>query len=335
MKDSAAPIDAQAPVAWIARLRDPPGHQPAWFDPESRAVYALLVLAMLVESSVIGLTDFELGHSHIVRNILKLFPLLALALALRRWRFSRIAVLLESVSVLTIARALAVTGTVLLASISGPFVDSWLDAADRAIGFDFLSLLHLYRDNPSLAVASRWIYAAFALQALLVPVGVALFAPGRFWTLAKAWTYCLLVAVLLFPLLPAAGPFVRYGIQYDVFPDLLRLYPWETGPAIEALRSGAMRDVGLAARGFISIPSFHAVGGVLFAWAAWPSRWLRWPMALLNTGVIASAIITGSHYLVDLIAGMALAAGMLIALTRGANRQAALRPAPLTPIPER
>ncbi|MFM5953619.1 MAG: phosphatase PAP2 family protein [Novosphingobium sp.] len=328
-------MDAQAPAAWIARLRDPAGQQPTWLDPESRGVYALLAVTMLVEASVIGLTDFELGHSNIVRNILKLFPLLALALGLRRGRFSRVAVLLESVSILTIAGALAVTGTVLLASISGPFVDSWLDAADRALGFGFIALLHLYRDHPALAVASRWIYAAFALQALLVPVGVALFAPGRFWTLARAWIYCLLVAVLLFPLLPAAGPFVLHGVQYDVFPNLLRLYPWETGPAIDALRSGAMRDVGLAARGFISIPSFHAVGGVLFAWAAWPSRWLRWPMLVLNCAVIASAIITGSHYLVDLLAGMALAAGMLIMLTRRPNRQQVPRPDPITPIPER
>ncbi|MFM5924742.1 MAG: phosphatase PAP2 family protein [Novosphingobium sp.] len=328
-------MNALAPGALIARFRDPPGAQPTWFDPQSLAVYALLVLAMLVESSVVGLTDFELGHSHIVSNFLKLFPLLALACAVRRLRFSRIAVLLESLSVLTIAGALAVTGTVLLAGISGPFVDNWLDAADQTLGFNFIALLHLYRDHPDLAVASRWIYGTFILQLMLVPVGVALFAPGRFWILAKAWIYCLLVAVLMFPLLPAAGPFVQYGIHQEMFPFMQRLYPWETGPTIESLRSGAMRDVGLAARGLVSIPSFHAAGGVLFAWAAWPSRWLRGPMLVLNCAMIASAIITGSHYLVDLIAGIALAAGMLIVLTRRPHRHTAPRPAPVTPIPER
>lgn len=267
---------------------------------------------MLVEAIAISETDFELGHSNIVWNFLRIFVMLGLAAAIRRLRFPRVAVVVEAAVILTVAGALAVTGTVLLAAVSSPFVDRGLDAADRFIGFDFLALLNLYRTHPALAVASRWIYATFALQALLVPAAVAIFDPRRFWTLVNVWISCLAISVVLFPLFPAAGPFVLHGVHDDVFPNLLRLFPWETGPAIEALRRGEMRDIGLAARGFISIPSFHAVGGVLFAWAAWPSRWLRAPMLLLNATMVASAVVSGSHYLIDLIAGSALAAATLL-----------------------
>ena len=295
----------------IDRLRDPRGNE-AWLDPRSHKLYVFLVLTMLIEAVAIGLTAFELGHSNIVRNFLRIFVILGLAAAIRRLRFARVAVVVEAAVILTVAGALAVTGTVLLAAVSGSFVDRGLDAADHAIGFDFLSLLSLYRAHPCLAVASRWVYATFALQALLVPAIVALFDPRRFWLLVNAWTCCLAIAVMLFPLFPAAGPFVFHGVHDDVFPNLLRLFPWETGPAIEAIRRGEIRDIGLAARGFISIPSFHAVGGVLFAWAAWPSRWLRWPMVLLNAAMVASAVVTGSHYLIDLIVGGALAAAVLL-----------------------
>lgn len=302
----------------IDRLRDPVDVA-RWFDPDSLSLYLALGSALVVEFGVIGLTDFELGRSNIVAGFLHLFALLGLAALTRRVRFSRAAVLIESAALLPVAGSLAVTGTVLLAAISGPFVDSALDATDRALGFDFVALVDLYRAHPGLAVASRWIYAMFALQAFLVPVLVAVANPRRFWVLGKAWAGCLAVAVLLFPLLPAAGPFVFHGVTEDVFPNVMRLFPWDTGPAIEAIRSGTMRDIGQAARGFISIPSFHAVGGVLFAWAAWPSQWLRWPMALLNAAMIASAIVSGSHYLIDLIAGAALAGLALWGLHRTAR----------------
>ena len=297
----------------LDRLRDPPGAA-TWLDPRSRSIYLLLVCALVLEFAVVGLTDFELGHSSIVRGFTRLFAMLGLAFVIRRLGFSRVAVLIEAASILSIAGALAVTGTVFLAAVSGPFVDRALDAADAAIGFDFMALLDFYRAHPGMTATSRWVYASFALQAILVPFVVALFDPRRFWVLVGAWVFCLAVSVVLFPFLPAAGPYVLHGVRGDVFPDFKQLFPWQTGPAIEALRNGEMRDIGLAARGYISIPSFHAVGGVLFAWAAWPSKWLRWPMAVLNAAMVASAIVTGAHYLVDLIAGAALAWATIYAL---------------------
>lgn len=274
-------------------------------------MYLAFVAVFVIELATIALTDFHLGRSNLVRIVFQLFAMLVVAAAIRRLGFSRVAILVEAVAILPLAGSLAVAGTVLLAGVSAPFVDDALASADQALGFDFVALTRFYAENPNVAVASRWVYGSFALQSVMVPVVVAIFSPERFWALVRAWTLCLIIAVILFPFLPAAGPFVHFGVTEDVFPNLLRLFPWETGPTIEAIRSGSMRDIGQAARGLISIPSFHAVGALLFTWAAWPSRWLRWPMASLNTAVVASAIVSGSHYMVDLIAGLGLALAIL------------------------
>jgi membrane-associated phospholipid phosphatase len=294
--------------------------QPA-LDPRSYPVYAVLAAGLGIELIVLAVSDFHLGGRGMAMQLGQMCLFVAIAWFSRRHAFPAVATLLEAIAVPGIAGALAVTGTVYLAAVSVPFIDPALDAADRAIGFDFMTLLALYREQPWLASISRYAYVSFAIQGASVPAILALCgARRRLWILLNAWVLSLLIAVVIFPFAPAAGPFAFHGVTEDVFGQWTRLFPWQTGPAIEALRSGEMRDISAAARGFISIPSFHAAAGVLFAWAAWPSRWLRWPMVLLNLALIGSAIVTGAHYLVDLIAGVALAAAALVAATKWVER---------------
>lgn len=291
------------------------------YDPRSLPVFALLACALGIELVVLWASDFYLGRSRLVRQFFWFLLLLMLAMFVRRRHLPRIALLLEALAVPGIAAGLGVTGTVFLAAVSGPFVDQALDRADQALGFDFLALLQFYRDHPQIATASRFAYLSFAIQAALVPPLLALEGDGqRMWTFLTAWCLSLAIVVLIFPFAPAAGPYALHGVTEDVFENFKQLFPWQTGPAIEALRDGSMRDIGAAARGFVSIPSFHAVGGVLFAWAAWRSRWFRWPVLLLNLALIASTIVTGAHYLVDVIAGIALAIPVLLASTQIVRR---------------
>jgi hypothetical protein len=65
--------------------------------------------------------------------------------------------------------------------------------------------------------------------------------------------------------------------------------------------------------GVLTFPSFHAVSAVLYAWAFWPIRWLR-PLALLCNGAMMAATPVGwGHYLVDLLAGIVVAAAAIYA----------------------
>ena len=59
--------------------------------------------------------------------------------------------------------------------------------------------------------------------------------------------------------------------------------------------------------GLISFPSFHTICGVLFSWAVWPVRRLRWWVVALNALLIAAVPIEGAHYFVDAIGGAVVA----------------------------
>jgi len=85
---------------------------------------------------------------------------------------------------------------------------------------------------------------------------------------------------------------------------------------LEGLRSGATRVVQLGdLEGLITFPSFHAASALLFTWAAWPFRRLRWWIVGLNVLLVASTPIDGAHYAIDLVAGIAVA-GLSIAATQ-------------------
>jgi membrane-associated phospholipid phosphatase len=64
--------------------------------------------------------------------------------------------------------------------------------------------------------------------------------------------------------------------------------------------------------GLIGFPSFHTVCGVLAAYGARGVAWRFWPIALFSALLIAATPIYGGHYLVDLLAGAAIAFGSIL-----------------------
>ena len=62
------------------------------------------------------------------------------------------------------------------------------------------------------------------------------------------------------------------------------------------------------ATGLVAMPSFHAAAGAIFVWAGWSFKWLRAPVLLLNSLMWVATITVGAHYMVDVPAGIAVAA---------------------------
>ena len=57
----------------------------------------------------------------------------------------------------------------------------------------------------------------------------------------------------------------------------------------------------------ICFPSFHTILAVLAAIALWPLPRLRWMAAVWGTLIVVSTVTTGTHYLIDVLAGFAVA----------------------------
>ncbi len=64
-------------------------------------------------------------------------------------------------------------------------------------------------------------------------------------------------------------------------------------------------------QGIISFPSFHTSLGVLFTYVVRKRRLILLPVALLNVAMIVSVLTEGGHFLVDVVAGAAVAAAAI------------------------
>jgi membrane-associated phospholipid phosphatase len=65
--------------------------------------------------------------------------------------------------------------------------------------------------------------------------------------------------------------------------------------------------------GLVSFPSFHVMGAILVTWAFRRRGWILIPLMMLNTGLVISTVITGEHYVVDVLATIPLFAASLAA----------------------
>jgi PAP2 superfamily protein len=121
------------------------------------------------------------------------------------------------------------------------------------------------------------------------------------WEVSAAVSIAATVALAVFWLAPAIGLWAYYGqAAYGSLPPSAEAAFLAD---FSALREGRFTAL-LAGQGLVTIPSFHVVFAVLFAWVFRQERFL-YPVAIvLNLAVIAVTFPVGWHYLADLPAGM-------------------------------
>lgn len=194
-----------------------------------------------------------------------------------------------------------------------PLQDGLFDAIDRGMGFDWMALLRLLDDTPVLFGALRLIYGSLLPQMVLAVLCLAF--TGRLTWLRiymLAFVLATLVTIAISAVLPAAGVWLHYGLteaDSRAVPVVSTVWPVFTG-----LRDGSVRALlAVGSEGVITFPSLHAALAVILVAALWPMRLLRWPILAVNTVMLVATPVDGAHYLIDVIAGVAVAAGSLIA----------------------
>lgn len=201
------------------------------------------------------------------------------------------------------------------ATVGLPYRDTDLFAADRWLGFDLQAYLGFVDARPWLARLSLIVYTTMLWQAALVFAVLTLTRrTERLQDFAVTLVVSLLITIAIFALFPALGWFGYLQVDRATYPNLTLLTTFVEH--VEAVRSGALRAVPIDdIRGLISFPSFHAAAAGLAVWALWPVRYIRWPLLVLDTLMVASTPIEGGHYLVDVIGGFGVTAcSVLIAV---------------------
>ena len=189
-------------------------------------------------------------------------------------------------------------------ALKRPLIDAWLARADAALGVHVPSLALWTANHRIVAKLLELCYISLLPQFLLPLMVIGLYKRDR----AGLWEYifhfhlCLIVTIAVFALFPAACAFQYYGFKATL--DEVRFTAQFNG-----LRAGTFHLIRFNdLEGLVSMPSFHVAGGLLVTWAFRHSKYWFVFLAVLNAGLIASTVMSGAHYFIDIFGSIALVA---------------------------
>jgi len=213
------------------------------------------------------------------------------------------------------------------AAVALPYRDAELYAIDQWLGFDRRAYLDFVA-RQELGTACGIIYLTMQPQLALVPLALVLARqPAHLQQFVVAFAIALVVTIAVFVFVPAVGAFVHADLTPEAYARLPATV-YTPARTLDALRSGLLQSVSLNdLEGLIAFPSFHTAAGLLYVWALWPIRLLRWPAAIVNCAMIATTPLGGAHYVIDLLAGAVVAVVAMSAARRLCGDERSVRPA--------
>ncbi len=189
-----------------------------------------------------------------------------------------------------------------------PLADSVLAGLDGMLGFDWEAWFRWSRSAGALTIVLQAAYFSLPFQVvgsiLLFSLGCVRHRNSEFLSLCAV---SLLLTCIVWALVPAVGPRAFFNPGAAGASDIAQALE------IQALRSGE-RSVFVSSEllGIVSLPSYHTVLALLCIFVHRRLPWSFPVVLLLNSVMLVSIPSEGPHYLVDMIAGSAVA---LIAIT--------------------
>lgn len=281
---------------------------------ELKILRAMMLWAVLVSGAIVMLL---LGVSKIVLDLKSLVPVVSTVLLLsgsaivfHRRGSTKSSLIMEALAGGIAFSVLVLLSTYLAVSLNAPLADHGLVAMDRQIGFDGVALIRLVDGIPALSWALMHAYASFALQLLLLPILLILFDhPARAFVLVLAYAVVGYVASLTSIWFPALGSHVVYAIDPESLRSINPHFGYAFLDQFNAVREQAEFTFSLTtAEGILTFPSVHAAVALICGVSAFGVAWLRYPFLLLNSLMGFATLTHGGHYLVDVIAGLGVAA---------------------------
>lgn len=203
-----------------------------------------------------------------------------------------------------------------------PLADDWLARADTWLGLDWRAYFDFVRAHPGLhrpmTTAYFWLNSAAA--ALLFGLAAS-GRHGRVRLFAEAGIACSVACLIggaFFPAIGAAAHWIPDHADPQRYAGFAEMPGIVFVGDILALRQlDAPMLVGTTPlMGLVSMPSMHTAVGILMIAVA-RGTWLFLPTLGYGAVMIAATPVWGGHYLVDLIAGAALALTAVSLLERG------------------
>ena len=226
--------------------------------------------------------------------------------------FNRLLLCVEYTVLCSIVLSALCTLSYLACALNYPAVDQALSLMDQAIGFNWLQFFHLCHSQPIETILG-FAYTSLIPQLVFFALFFSfLYQKDRlyemFWLLVITSSILVFISVFL----PAAGPATALGMEsfYDIGAR-------EALSDVAFIRSGVSPDFsthGLG--GIVAFPSFHTAAAILYIYGFRKSGVLGHIILLLNIVMLFSTPTFGDHYLVDMLAGAAIAILSIIGIRR-------------------
>jgi hypothetical protein len=228
---------------------------------------------------------------------------------------SRVFAVLTAISQMILVVSVMASISYIATAANLPLQDTKLLAIDRALGFDFRGYLGFVNDRMWLIFILAFGYRSIFWPIWIVVVALPLL--GHYRRAAEfvcAFALALIATTVISTLIPAIGTYGVLGLVPSDYPNIVPQGYYDTLRDAPLLRDGSLRTLDLFhLGGVLTFPSFHAASATLYVWGLWPLRWLRPLNLLVNGAMILATPIGGGHFLVDVLAGIAVAAASISA----------------------
>jgi uncharacterized membrane protein len=273
-----------------------------------RLIWVIVAIVAVIVVTAPLVSHFQIGWDTFIAPVLACTILWTGGRFYAHWRRDpRLASALLCTAQVIAFAAVGAPLSYIAATANAPLWDHGLAVIDRALGLDWKALLGWMNASPAIYALLRPIYLSLTLQ--MTTVVLCLAFSGRFLWLRVynlAFIIAVLTSIAVSAVLPAAGAWPYYGLTGADSQIVPAVSP--SWPVFYGLRDGTFRLlVAVGSEGIITFPSVHAALAVIVVIALWPIAILRWAFLVLNAAMLAATPIDGSHYFVDVLAGIALA----------------------------
>ncbi len=284
--------------------------------PCSRFCIAILALIAIVDIGWVALTPLQM-HPSTPSFIAKVVTWAIAALVLARY-FSgnlRLRILLHGITFLFAAWPVLRLFNHLTTTIPVPLADEKLASWDQMIGFNWLAYVGWVDQHPALLQTMSYTYTGLTAYTCLLYLLLALAGPEpqrRCSELIELFVATAIICMLIGIAFPALAPTAYYALPSGTFEHLNQNFGTGHVSYLIDLRNNPSHELNLAVLpGLVTFPSFHTAMGVIAIYCARGSPLIFPPILLINILMIGSTPVFGSHYGVDLIAGV-IVTGLVI-----------------------
>jgi hypothetical protein len=293
-------------------------------------IWAAIALIAAIVLAAVPALGFAVKYSSFNAPAVFCAALAAGAWFYRRRNERKLASALETTGQLTAFSAVGAPLSYIAAKAGLPLRDRLFDGLDRGLDFDWLGLLSVMKHWPDLSALLHVAYLSLTIQTAAVVLLLA-FTDRLAWLRVYMLAFVLtaVATIAISAVLPAEGVWLHYGLTAAAGPLPDSHTSW---PVFLGLRDGSYHTLMAAgAEGIITFPSLHAALAVILMAACWPVPVVRWIGLVLNVLMLIATPIEGSHYFVDVFAGIAIAVVSLLVARAIVQRAQTAAPVAIEP----